>query len=90
MQDVEQQFGYEEATIPTENECANTIQNLVVAKREVKEPKESSSVDNQNFQLTSGEINQSQSISDILYADDGKYRSTPSLKNVGLWKKSIT
>ena len=41
MQNVEQQFGYEKAAMPTENENTDIIQNSVAAKRGVKEPQES-------------------------------------------------
>ena len=58
MQDVEQQPDYEGAAMPTENENTDIIQNSLDAKGEIKEPQKSS-VNNQNFQLTSAEVNQS-------------------------------
>ena len=84
MQDVEHQV-YEEAAMPTENESPVIIQNSVAAKRGVKELRKRS-VGSQNFQLTPGEVNQSQGITDA-YADDVEHRSTPSSKDVGLWKE---
>ena len=42
MRDVEQQFGNEEATIPSENENTNIFQNSGAAKRGKKETHESS------------------------------------------------
>ena len=43
-------------------------------------------MDSQIFQLTPGEVNQSQGITDT-YADDVEHRSTLNQKDVGLWKK---
>ena len=87
MQNIEQQPGNEEAAMPSENENTNILQNSVAAKEGEKETHESSG-DSQNFQFTSGEVNQSQDISDT-YADDAEHRSTHtlSLKDVGLWKE---
>ena len=86
MQDVEQQPGNEEATMPSENENTNIFQNSVAAKGGEKETYESSG-DSQNFQFTPGQINQSQGrpITDT-YAEYAKHRSTYklSLKSVGL------
>ena len=45
------------------------------------------SLDSQNFQLTSGEVNQSQGITGT-YTDDVEHRSTPSSKDVG-WCKEL-
>ena len=53
--------------MPTKNENTDIIQNSLAAKGEIKEPQKSS-VNNQNFQLTSDEVNQSQGITDT-YAE---------------------
>ena len=82
MQDVEQQPGYEEAAMPTENENTDIIQNSVAAKGKEKETYESSE-NCQNLQLTPGEINQFQGIADT-NANDVKHRSTLSTKDFGL------
>ena len=86
MQDVEQQPGKEEAAMPSKNVNTNIFQNSVAAKGGEKETHESSG-DSQNFQYTSGKVNQSQGITDS-YAEYAEHRSTYilSLKNVGLWK----
>ena len=60
---------------------------LSCCKGEVKEPQQSS-VDGQNCQLTSGEVNQSIGIIDT-YADDIEHRYTPSPEDVGLWKEFL-
>ena len=83
MQDVEQQPGNEEAAMPSENE--NIFWNSVAAKGEEKETHQNSG-DSQNFQITPGEVNQSQGID--TYADDAEHRCTHtlSLKDVGCGK----
>ena len=87
MQDVEQQPGNEEAAMPSENQNTNIFQNSIAAKGEEKETHQRSG-DSLHFQITPGEVNQSQGITDN-YADDAEHRCTHalSLKDVGLWKE---
>lgn len=83
-QDLEQQANYGEAAImPTQKENIELIQEWLTAQVEAEEPQESIG-DNQNFQLTPGQVGQVQGIqdSDIDYA---KHRST--VTDVGLWTK---
>ena len=87
MQDVEQQPENEEAAMPSEIENTKIFHNSIAAKGEEKETHQSSG-DSQNFQITPGEVNQSQGIADA-YADDAEHRRTHtlSLKDVGLLKE---
>ena len=75
--------------MPSENENTNIFQNSIAAKGEEKETYQNSG-DSQNFQITPGEVNQSQGIKDT-YADDAEHRRTHtlSLKDVGLWKELL-
>ena len=63
MQDVEQQPVNEEGAMLSENENTSIFKNSVAAKGGEKETHESSG-DSQNFQVTPGEANQSQGITD--------------------------
>ena len=87
MQDVEQQPGNKEPAISSKNENTNVSPNSVAAKGEEKETHQSRK-DSQNFQITPGEVNQFQGITNT-YADDAENRCTHilSLKDVGLWKE---
>ena len=63
------------------------FQNSIAAKGEEKETHQCSG-DSLNFQITPGEVNQSQGITDN-YADDAEHRCTHALrlKDVSVWKE---